>query len=67
MKDKKSIIDTYTTIYFVDIVVANKYTTLDELKQLYTYCDGTELDDSITKSECTSRKQVSHCQDTYPK
>jgi hypothetical protein len=44
---KKSIIDTYTTIYFVDIVVANKYTTLEELKELYTYSDGTELDDQV--------------------
>lgn len=51
---KKSIIDTYSTIYYVDIVVANKYTTLDQLKKLYTYSDGVELDESITSAECTS-------------
>lgn len=50
----KSIIDTYTTIYYVDIVVANKYTTIEELKQLYTYCDGAELDDRVTDCECTT-------------
>ena len=50
----KSIIDTYTTIYYVDIVVANKYTTIEELKQLYTYCDGAELDDRVTSCECTT-------------
>ena len=50
----KSIIDTYTTIYFVDIVVANKYTTLDELKELYTYSDGVELDDAVMNSMCTT-------------
>lgn len=51
---KKSIIDTYSTIYFVDIVVVNKYTTLDQLKELYVYSDGLELDDSITSCDCTS-------------
>lgn len=51
---KKSIIDTYSTIYYVDIVVANKYTTLDQLKELYIYSDGTELDNKITSCECTS-------------
>lgn len=52
MKSNISIIDTYTTIYYVDIVVANKYTTLEELKELYTYSDGIELDDAILASEC---------------
>ena len=51
---KKSIIDTYTTIYFVDIVVANKYTTLEELKELYTYSDGTELDDQLLSGNATT-------------
>lgn len=53
---KKSIIDTYTTIYFVDIVVANKYATLDELKELYIYSDGVELDDEITSGVCTTSR-----------
>lgn len=50
---KNSIIDTYTTIYFVDIVVANKYTTLEELRELYTYSDGALLDDSIITPDCS--------------
>jgi hypothetical protein len=58
MKDKKSIIDTYSTIYYVDIVVANKYVTLEELKELYTYCDGNELDEAITSTECTTSKCI---------
>ena len=38
MKNKKSIIDTYyLEIYDVYLVVANKYTTLEELKELYVY------------------------------
>ena len=52
--NKNSIIDTYTTIYYVDIVVANKYTTLEELKELYTYSDGVELDDNVTNHECST-------------
>lgn len=51
---KKSIIDVYTTIYYVDIVVANKYTTLDELKEQYTFSDGVELDDTITDNQCSA-------------
>ena len=53
---KKSIIDTYTTIYFVDIVVANRYATVDELKELYIYSDGVELDDEITSGVCTTSR-----------
>ena len=52
--NKKSIIDTYTTIYYVDIVVANKYATLEELKELYTFVDNTELDDSIMSHDCST-------------
>lgn len=51
---KKSIIDTYTTIYFVDIVIANQYATLEELQKLYKFSNDVELDDSITKGECTT-------------
>ena len=50
---KKSIIDTYTTIYYVDIVVANEAATLEELKELYTYSNGDELDDEIIKMQCS--------------
>lgn len=54
MKNKESIIDTYETIYFVDIVVANKYSTLEELKELYTYADGVVLDEDILKPDCST-------------
>jgi hypothetical protein len=50
----KSIIDTYSTIYFVDVAVANKYVTLEELKELYTYADGVELDEAILECQCTT-------------
>ena len=47
---KKSRIDTYETIYYVDVVVANEYATLEELQKLYIYSDGVELDDQIIKN-----------------
>ena len=46
MKNKKRI-DTYSTVYDIDLVVANKYVKLEDLKEIYTYGDGTELDDAI--------------------
>jgi hypothetical protein len=51
---KKSIIDTYETIYNVDIVVANKYATLEELKELYIFSDKVELDEGILNGDCTA-------------
>lgn len=54
MKKNKSIIDTYNTIYGLDIVVANKYATLEELKELYTYSDGAELDNLMIESQSTT-------------
>jgi hypothetical protein len=57
---KKSRIDTYETIYYVDLVVANQYTTLEELKKLYIYSDGVELDEQImdtTASTSTIRRK----------
>lgn len=56
----KSIIDTYSNMYPVDLVVANKYTTLEELQKLYTYIDGQELDDEIISegSNATTTKVI---------
>ena len=52
---KKSRIDTYETIYYVDLVVVNEYTTLEELKKLYIYSDGVELDGQIMENvACTA-------------
>lgn len=53
MKTNKSIIDTYNTIYSVDIVVANKYTTVEKLNKLYSYYNGNKLDDDIKDGVCS--------------
>lgn len=47
MNKNKSYIDTYKTIYPIDIVVANRYATLKELQELYTYHNGEELDERM--------------------
>ena len=55
MKTKKSIIDEYNCdIYNVILVVANRYTTLEELQKLYTYSDKVELDKDIINGDCTT-------------
>lgn len=46
-KQKKAIIDTYETLYGIDIVVANRQVNLERLQKLYTYSDGVVLDDFI--------------------
>ena len=43
--NKKSRIDYYETPYEVYLAIANKYTTFEELQEIFTYSDGTELDD----------------------
>lgn len=55
MKQKnKAIIDTYETLYTVDIVVANRYVSLNALQKLYKYCDNVELDECICDGLCTT-------------
>jgi len=54
MKQKKAIIDTYETLYGVDIVVANRNTTLKDLQKLYVYSDGAVLDDYIIEAMAAS-------------
>lgn len=67
MKTNKRIIDTYTTLYQIDIVVANKYTTLEELQKLYMFTDKVELNNSIiddciaTTSIVTRKKDNKTC------
>ena len=46
-KNNKSRIDVYSTIYPVDIVVANQYTTLKELQNKYIRCDDVELPEAV--------------------
>lgn len=45
--DKKSRIDIYETIYNVVLVVANQYTTIEEIREIVEYTDGEEIDDEI--------------------
>lgn len=59
MKENKSVIDTYENLYGVDLVVANKYATLEELKELYVYSDGVELEEDLL----TGISSVATCTD----
>lgn len=55
-KKKSRIEKYYNDVYEVYLVVANKYATLEQLKKNYSYADGVELDEEITKdSACTAR------------
>lgn len=55
MKNKKKAhIDTYETVYSVDLVVANESVTLEQLKKLYKYSDSKELDDFVTDGVCST-------------
>lgn len=51
MKNKH--IDTFETVYGVDVVVANKAVTVEDLRELYTYSDGYELEDNTTYEAVT--------------
>lgn len=46
-QNNKSRIDYYETPYEVYLAIANKYTTFEELREIFTYSDGVELDDSF--------------------
>lgn len=46
-QNNKSRIDYYETPYEVYLAIANKYTTFEELQEIFTYSDGVELDDSF--------------------
>lgn len=50
-QNNKSRIDIYETPYEVYLAIANKYTTLEELQEIFTYSDGAELDDSFLQDE----------------
>ena len=43
--NKKSIIDVYPTFYDVDIVVANKYTTIKDINKRYKTVEGSDFED----------------------
>lgn len=50
--NKKARIDTYSTIYDIDFIVANEHVTLDELKKLFKYSNDQELDEDQEKLDC---------------
>lgn len=50
--NKKARIDTYSTIYDMDFIVANEHVTLDELKKLFTYDNEEELDKAQIDWDC---------------
>lgn len=45
--NKKARIDTYKTVYDYDLVVANRAVTLKDLNELYSTCDGKDLDNTV--------------------
>lgn len=52
----KKHIDTYSTMYDLDIVVANEHVTLKDLQKTYTYSDGVEIDNEVFEGwACTSK------------
>lgn len=62
----KGYIDTYSTMYDIDIVIANKDVTIDELREFLTYSDGAELEDSLLNysgvaSTCKNKKTNKYC------
>lgn len=44
MKNKH--IDTFETIYGVNVVIANAAVTVEDLREKYTYSDGVEIEDT---------------------
>lgn len=56
--NNKSIIDTYSTIYDVDLVIANQHTTLEKLRRLYRYEDNSNLIEDTTKGLATTSTVV---------
>ena len=51
---KQPHLDTYTTVYPIDIVVANEYVTAKQLQELFTYSDGSEIEDSFLDKSYTA-------------
>jgi hypothetical protein len=73
---KKSVIDVYPTIYNVDLVVANKYTTMDQINKRYETVDGKDFADDTAIAftqpgyDKKTRKAiilVKYCHDTVDK
>ena len=56
-QNNKSRIDIYETPYEVYIAVANKYTTLEELQEIFTFSDDAELDESLFEDKTGHKYQ----------
>lgn len=54
MKNKEARIDTYSTPFCIDFVVANKEVTLEELRELFCYPDDEELEDTWDNGAATT-------------
>lgn len=54
MKNNKAVINTYPTIYNIDLVVANKHVTIKQLRELYSEPNGEELEDITNMGECVT-------------
>ena len=55
-----SYIDIYETMYNVDLVVANKYTTIEQLNKEYSFSDDTDINKEILEgcaSTCTCKRR----------
>ena len=64
MKNKH--IDTYSTIYGVDIVIANEYVSIEDLKEFLTYSDNEELNEECSgyeayTSTCKNKETGRYC------
>lgn len=62
----KARIDTYSTIFDMDFIVANDKVTLEDLRSQYEYTDGSELEDNYTEWDlCTGivkrKSDGAHC------
>lgn len=52
---KNIVIDTYyNETYMVYVVVANEKTTIEQLRELYSDCNGKELSDDVMSGQCTT-------------
>lgn len=75
---KKSIIDVYPTVYGLDVVVANRYTTTKQINKLYETVDHKDFDEDdgtcLAYTQCGYNKAtnrpiilVKYCSDTIQK
>lgn len=60
MNKNKSRIDIYDTIFDIDIIVANRYVDIEDLRKDYIYSDGVELEDHKDWTASTSTVKNKH-------